>query len=207
MAVTPNSAYLFVAAVTALLQEPRVNSRHRKNYRFGLLIAHMMKDIHTRLVKEKRKLPPRRFACYARYHLPEEADWTKQCDQLLILHLTTPSAMWKKDKMAAYKAVREELAASFPYVNVLGGNHLVAIAGMLGFLPLWLTSQIEIQKGLSIRWLLEKFYPKLKEKTKKKDEPKIDLDEIITNIVAALKTRNGTEFTKRQGKNIVCKVF
>jgi hypothetical protein len=44
-------------------------------------------------------------------------------------------------------------------MDVLGGNHLVAIAGTLGLLPLWVTSEIEIHKGQLMNWLLSKFFP------------------------------------------------
>jgi hypothetical protein len=89
MAVTPNSAYLYVATASSLLQITYLNPIHRKNYRFGLLLANMMIDIHQALVDEKRSLPPQRFSCYANYHVPEEEEWNKQCDQLLLLHFTT----------------------------------------------------------------------------------------------------------------------
>ncbi len=57
MAVAPNSAYLYVAAASTLLQLPRLNPKHRKNYRFGLLVANLMVNIHGSLEKENRKLP------------------------------------------------------------------------------------------------------------------------------------------------------
>ncbi len=62
IAVTPNSAYLYVAVASSLLQIRQLNLIHRKNYRFGLLLANMMVDIHQALVEENRSLPPRRFA-------------------------------------------------------------------------------------------------------------------------------------------------
>jgi hypothetical protein len=49
MGVTPNGAYLYVAAATALLEVSSINPRHRKAYRFGLLLANMMTDIQKRL--------------------------------------------------------------------------------------------------------------------------------------------------------------
>jgi hypothetical protein len=100
----------------------------------------------------------------------------------------------------AYKEVRHKLAAIFPYVNVLGGNHLVAITGTMGMLPLWVPSEIEIHKGRSMKWLLEKFLDK-------EGQSKIKGNKVIANVMAALKTRNATEFSKRHVENIVCKVF
>ena len=84
-----------------------------------------MVDIHQALVKEKRSLPPRCFACYAKYHVLEEEEWNKQCDRLLLLHFTTPDTKVKAERRSAYKEVRHLLADIFPYVDVLGGNHLV----------------------------------------------------------------------------------
>ena len=85
-------------------------------------------------------------------------------------------------------------------MDVLGGSHLVAIAGILGILPLWVTSEIEIRKGHSLQWLLSKCFP---------DESgtKIKVDDVILNIMAALKTRNTGDFSRQKVENIVCKVF
>jgi hypothetical protein len=202
MAVTPNSGYLYVAAAASLLQRRHVNSNHRKQYRFGLLVAHTMLNISTSLNKEKRKVPPRRFNCYATYQVPGEKEWTKQCEHLLLLHLTTPNPKKKSERQAAYKEVRHSLASIFPYVDVLGGNHLVAIAGTLGLLPLWVTSEIEIHKGRPLQWLLMEFFEDITERSK------IKVDDMISNVVAALKSRYPTtEFTKRTGENIICKVY
>jgi hypothetical protein len=201
MAVTPNSAYLYVAAASCLLQIPRLNPKHRKKYRFGLLIANLMIDIHQALEKEKRKLPPRRFNCYAKYSVPSEVEWSKQCDQLLILHFTTPNTKLKSERQSAYKEVRQALAAIFPYVDVLGGNHLVAIAGTLRLLPLWVTTEIEIHKGRPVTWLLSKFF------TDTSERAKIKVDDVVSNIMAALKTRSSGDFSRRTVENIVCKIF
>jgi hypothetical protein len=201
MAVTPNSAYLFVAAATTLLQVPRLNPKHRKNYRFGLLMANLMIDIHRSLEKEGKKLPPRRFNCYAPYSVPTEKDWNHQCDRLLLLHFTTPNTKLKVERRAAYREVRHSLADIFPYVDVLGGNHLVAIAGTLGLLPLWVTTEIEIHKGRSITWLLTKFF------TDKAERAKHKVDDVILNITAALKTRCSGNFSRRTVENIACKIF
>jgi hypothetical protein len=47
----------------------------------------------------------------------------------------------------------------FPYVNVLGGNHWVAIAGTLGLLPLWVTSsEIESHKGRPLNCIYKRDY-------------------------------------------------
>jgi hypothetical protein len=201
MAVTPNSAYLFVAAASTLLQIPRLNPKHRRNYRFGLLVANLMVDIHRTLEKEKRKLPPRRFNCYAAYSVPLEKEWSHQCDRLLLLHFTTPNTKLKAERRAAYREVRHALADIFPYVDVLGGNHLVAIAGTLGLLPLWVTTEIEIHKGRSITWLLTKFF------TDKVERAKHKVDDVILNITAALKTRFVGNFSRRTVENIACKIF
>ena len=201
MAVTPNSAYLFVSAATTLLQLPRLNQKHRKNYRFGLLMANLMIDIHQTLEKEGRKLPPRRFNCYAPYLVPLEKEWSNQCDRLLLLHFTTPNTKLKVERRAAYREVRHSLADIFPYVDVLGGNHLVAIAGTLGLLPLWVTTKIKIHKGCSITWLLTKFF------TDKAERAKLKVDDVILNITAALKTRCSGNFSRRTVENIVCKIF
>jgi hypothetical protein len=202
MAVTPNSAYLYVAAAASLLQRRQLDPEHRKEYRFGLLMAHTMCDIALRLKQEKRQLPPRRFNCYATYAVPGEKEWRKDCEQLLILHLTTPDTKLKIERQTAYNEVRQSLADIFPYVDVLGGNHLVAIAGTLGFLPLWVASEIEINKeGRPLKWLLTKFF---EDKTERK---KIKVDDVISNIMAALKTRYETDFTRRSVENIVCKVY
>jgi hypothetical protein len=84
MAVTPNSAYLYVAAAAALLQESSINPKHRVDYRFGLLLAHTMLDIHSSLVAERRTNPPRRFNCYSAYTVPDETHWNQECDRLLL---------------------------------------------------------------------------------------------------------------------------
>jgi hypothetical protein len=60
------------------------------------------------------------------------------------------------------------LAAIF--LDVLGGNHLVAIAGTLGLLPLWVTSEIEIHEGCSLNWLLTKLFTNKTERSKIKDQ-------------------------------------
>jgi hypothetical protein len=201
MAVAPNSAYLYVAAASSLLQVRHLNPIHRKNYRFGLLLANTMIDIHKALVTEKRSLPPRRFNCYAKYRVPEEEEWNKQCDRLLLLHFTTPDTKVKTERQLAYKEVRHSLADIFPYVDVLGGNHLVAIGGTLGLLPLWVTSEIEIHRGCSITWLLTKHFPD------KTERAKIKVDDVISNVMAALRTRCGDNLSRRTVENIVCKVF
>jgi hypothetical protein len=59
MAVTPNSAYLYVAAAASLLQHRTLDSKHQKEYHFGLLMANMMREISTSLTNEKRKVLPR----------------------------------------------------------------------------------------------------------------------------------------------------
>ncbi len=51
-----------------------------------------------------------------------------------------------------------------------------------------------------MKWLLEKFLDK-------EGQSKIKGDEVIANVMAALKTRNAMEFSKRHVENIVCKVF
>ena len=201
MAVAPNSAYMYVAMASSLLQVRHLNPIHHKNYQFGLLLANLMTDIHKALVTEKRTLPPRRFNCYAKYIVPDEQEWNKQCDRLLLLHFTTPDTKVKSEQRSAYKEVRCLLADIFPYVDVLGGNHLVAIAGTLGVLPLWVTSEIEIHKGRSITWLLTKFFPDKQERTK------IKVDDVVANVKAALTTRCDTNFSRRTVENIVCKVF
>jgi hypothetical protein len=94
------------------------------------------------------------------------------------------------------------LANIFPYIDVLGGNHRVAIAGTLGFLPSWVTLEIEINKeGRPLKWLLTKFFG---DKTEGK---KIKVDDVISNIMAALKTRYETDVTRCSMENIVCKVY
>jgi hypothetical protein len=44
MAVTPNTAYIFVAAASSMLQQGKLDSKHQKGYRFGFLLASMMMD-------------------------------------------------------------------------------------------------------------------------------------------------------------------
>jgi hypothetical protein len=68
------------------------------------------------------------------------------------------------------------------YVDVLGGDHLVAFADILGLLPLWVTSEIEIHKGHSLTWILTKFFPDRMERSK------IKVGNITSSIMAALKT-------------------
>jgi hypothetical protein len=75
-------------------------------------------------------------------------------------------------------------------MDVLGGNHLVAIAGTLGLLPLWVTSEIEIHKGRSMNWLLSKFFPDKNVRSKSK------VDDVISNIMAALKTRSDNKYSR-----------
>jgi hypothetical protein len=140
-------------------------------------------------------------SCYTKYRVPEEEEWNKQCDRLLLLHFTTPNIKVKSERRSAYKEVRHLLADIFPYVDVLGGNHLVAIAGTLGLLPLWVTGEIEIHRDHSITWLLTKFFPD------KKERLKIMVDNVISNVMAALTTRSEDNFTRRTVENIVCKVF
>jgi hypothetical protein len=204
MAVTPNSAYLFVAGAASLLQRPKLDPQHRSGYRFGLLLANVMKDIHLSLLAEKKHVPPRRYSCYAAYHVPDEQEWKHQCDRLLILHLATPTTppKLKHERRTAYEKIRSSLADVFPYVDVLGGNHLAAIAGTLGILPLWVTSEIEIDKtGRSFEWLLTKFFDNERERSS------IKPDDVISNLMAALKTRFAGDFSRRSVENIVCKVY
>jgi hypothetical protein len=115
MAVTSNSPYLYVAAASSLLQIMHLNLIYCKNYQFGLLLANMMVDIHQALVNEKISLPPRRFSCYAKYHVREEEEWNRQCDRLLLLHFTTPDTKVKTER-SAYEEVRHSVADIFPYV-------------------------------------------------------------------------------------------
>ncbi len=61
------------------------------------------------------------------------------------MHLTTPDSKLKSEWQTAYNEVRNVLANIFPNVDVLGSNHLVAIAGTLGFLPLCVSTEIEIE--------------------------------------------------------------
>jgi hypothetical protein len=201
MAVAPNSAYLYAAAAASLLQRRQLDKKHRKGYRFGLLLANVMKDIHLSLERQNKMLPPRRFNCYATYSIPGEAEWNKQCDKMLVLHLTTPDTKLKTERRAAYMEVRRELTSILPYVDVLGGNHLVAIAGTIGLLPLWVTTEIEIHHSRSMKWLLTKFFADAKERSR------IKVDDVIANLTAALKTRYGGHFSRRMVENIVCKVF
>jgi hypothetical protein len=122
-----------------------------------LLMANMMREISTSLTNEKRKVLPRWFNCYAStYQVPGEIEWSKECEHLLILHLTTPNMKMKIERWTAYKEVSHLLASIYPYVDVLGGNDLITIAGTLGLLPLWVTSEIEIHKGRPLNWLLTK---------------------------------------------------
>ena len=93
------------------------------------------------------------------------------------------------------------LANIFPNLGVLGGNHLVAIAGTLGFLPLWVTTEIEMGMGRTMKWLLTRFY------LDKKERGTIKLDDIILNLMAALTTQNKGFFLRRMVENIICKVF
>jgi hypothetical protein len=80
MAVKPNSSYLFVTAAASLIQQPKLHPQHRKKYRFGLLLANTMRDIRSSLAADKRNNPPQRFNCYARYTVPDEPEWNKQCE-------------------------------------------------------------------------------------------------------------------------------
>jgi hypothetical protein len=59
----------------------------------------------------------------------------------------------------------------------------------------------EIHRGHSITWLLTKFFPD------KKERLKIKVDDMISNVMAALTKRSEDNFTRRTVKNIVCKVF
>jgi hypothetical protein len=97
--------------------------------------------------------------------------------------------------------VRHSLVDIFPYVDVLGGNHLVAIAGTLGLLPLWVTAEIEVHRGRSITWLLTNLFPE------KKERLKIKVDDVISNVMVALTTQCEDNFMRRTVENIACKVF
>jgi hypothetical protein len=77
----------------------------------------------------------------------------------------------------------------------------VAIAGTLGLLPLWVTTAIEIHKERSVKWLLSKF------SSDKKERAKIKVDDVISNVTAALKTRVDANFSRRTFENILCKIF
>jgi hypothetical protein len=55
--------------------------------------------------------------------------------------------MKKTERRTAYMEVRRELTSILSYVDVLGGNHLVAIAGTIGLLPLWVTTEVEIHRS------------------------------------------------------------
>jgi hypothetical protein len=160
---------------------------------------------HTPIVVVGKKArPPRRYSCYATYHVPDEQEWKHQCDRLLILHLTTSTSppKLKAERRTAYEKVRSALADVFPYIDVLGGNHLAAIAGTLGILPLWVTTEIEIDKtGRSFEWLLTKFFDNERERSS------IKPDDVISNLLAALKTRFVGDFSRRSVENIVCKVY
>jgi hypothetical protein len=59
MGVIPNSAHLYVAALTALLEIASINPRHQRDYWFGLLLANLMNNIQKQLESKKRLLPPR----------------------------------------------------------------------------------------------------------------------------------------------------
>jgi hypothetical protein len=136
--------------------------------------------------------------------VPDEQEWKHQCDRLLILHLTTSTSppKLKAERRTAYEKVRSALADVFPYIDVLGGNHLAAIAGTLGILPLWVTTEIEIDKtGRSFEWLLTKFFDNERERSS------IKPDDVISNLMAALKTRFVGDFSRRSVENIVCKVY
>jgi hypothetical protein len=61
MAVAPNSANLFMAAASTLLQAGDLNTQDQQKYHFGLLLANLMVDISRALVAEKRQIPPRRY--------------------------------------------------------------------------------------------------------------------------------------------------
>jgi hypothetical protein len=178
-----------------MLQEGKLDLKHQKGYHFGFLLASMMIDIHSSLVDKKRKLPPRK------YMVPTIHDWNKECDRLLLLHLTTPDIKVKSKQQASYRDVWHSPAYIFPYVDVLGGNHLVATASTLGLLPLWITSDIEIHKSRSILWLLSKFIDD------KKEGAHIKADEVVSNVMATLKTHFLGHFSRRTVENIICKVF
>ena len=55
--------------------------------------------------------------------------------------------MKKTERRTAYMEVQRELTSILSYVDVLGGNHLVAIAGTIGLLPLWVTTEVEIHRS------------------------------------------------------------
>lgn len=143
MTVTPNSSYLYVSATTALLQQDDLDPEHREDFRFGLLVANLMIYIHRSLIGQKLRLPPRQFNCYATYCVPDEPEWNMQCEKLLLLSLTSAdSKQTKSERQTAYHQIRQDLCEVLPYVDVLGGNHLVAVAGTLGLLPFWVTNEI-----------------------------------------------------------------
>jgi hypothetical protein len=77
----------------------------------------------------------------------------------------------------------------------------MAIAGSLGMLPLWVTTEIEVHKGRPMKWLLAIFFEDVKERNK------VKADDMISNIMAALKTRYAGDFLRRSVENIVCKVY
>ncbi len=77
----------------------------------------------------------------------------------------------------------------------------MAIAGTLGLLPLWVTTEIEIHRGPSIIWLLTKTFPD------KKERAKIKVEDVILNVMAALTTRCEENLSRRTVENILCKVF
>jgi hypothetical protein len=181
MAVAPNSAYLFVAAALTLLQAGDLNTQHRQKYRFGLLVANLMVDISRALVAEKRRIPPHRYNCYATYQVPDEQQYNKDCDRLVLLNLVTPNTKLKSERRLAHTEVCQSLADIFPYVDILGGNHLVAIAGTLGPSPLWVTLEIEVHNGQPITWLLTKLFPNKTERSTIKGH------DVLSNATAAIK--------------------
>jgi hypothetical protein len=85
---------------------------------------------------------------------------------------------------------------------VLGWNHLVAIAGTIGLLPLWVTTEVEIHnRSRPMNWLMTKFFDNPKERSQ------IKADDVIANLTAALKNRYTGNFSRRMVENIICKLF
>ncbi len=62
-------------------------------------------------------------------------------------------------------------------------------------------STIELDMGRTMKWLLTRFYPDEKERAT------IKLEDIISNLMAALTTRNKGFFSRQMVENIICKVF
>ena len=200
--IFPHTTYHFCAAAHSLLQQTNINPKHREGYNFGFFFMLLMKNIDEKIRDKKLALPPRRYSQYSFPPVPTFVDFESSCRRLLveILFCKSDGVQVKtvSERKQAYKNLLKSFIRELPKVADLGCLHIFNAEGVLGTLPHYCTTELDLDSSTkAIKWLYENYgIPS-----------SVRICDLYKNLSAALQTRFGCKFSFRYVENLICKIY